>query len=267
MILLRTREDQAPLGARAADAAVTNAAVGCLILSQRIPGVGFVIASTFLDNDSRLLSPTNACSPTSSVKNLQLNRDGVATRVGKAVRVRLRRVRGTSGEHRGDGHLMGCPITVYLPHHTACPSSPGPSLPTPLTVLTLSRAGPIPSNRPVPTLGGKRPWGFTLDHSATFGASRSGTRSMVVGMATKKVTITIDENQLERIRALVKAGTTSSVSGFVQHAVAVALDDIAGWGAMLADALTDTGGELSREERRWADEVLGVKGRAKSPAA
>ena len=86
-------------------------------------------------------------------------------------------------------------------------------------------------------------------------------------MATKKVTITIDENQLERIRALVKAGTTSSVSGFVQHAVAVALDDIAGWGAMLADALTDTGGELSGEERRWADEVLGVKGRAKSPAA
>jgi Arc/MetJ-type ribon-helix-helix transcriptional regulator len=90
---------------------------------------------------------------------------------------------------------------------------------------------------------------------------------MVVGMATKKVTITIDENQLERIRALVKAGTTSSVSGFVQHAVAVALDDIAGWGAMLADALTDTGGELTCEERRWADEVLGVKGRAKSPAA
>ena len=145
-------------------------------------------------------------------------------------------------------------------------SSPGPSLPTPLTVLTLSRAGPTPlivryqpSEANVP--------GAALDHSATLGASRSGTRGMVVGMATKKVTITIDENQLERIRALVKAGTTSSVSGFVQHAVAVALDDIAGWGAMLADALTDTGGELSREERRWADEVLGVKGRAKSPAA
>ena len=92
-------------------------------------------------------------------------------------------------------------------------------------------------------------------------------RGMVISMATKKVTITIDENQLERIRALVEAGTTSSVSGFVQHAVAVALDDVAGWGAMLADALRDTGGELSREERRWADEVLGVKGRAKSPAA
>jgi Arc/MetJ-type ribon-helix-helix transcriptional regulator len=86
-------------------------------------------------------------------------------------------------------------------------------------------------------------------------------------MATKKVTITIDTDQLERIRALVEAGTASSVSGFVQHAVGVALDDVAGWGAMLADALRDTGGELSRDERRWADEVLGIKGRAKSPTA
>lgn len=92
-------------------------------------------------------------------------------------------------------------------------------------------------------------------------------RGMVVGMATRKVTITLDEDQVDRIRALVEAGTALSVSGFVQHAVGVALDDVAGWGAMLADALGDSGGELSREERRWADEVLGVKGRAKSPAA
>jgi Arc/MetJ-type ribon-helix-helix transcriptional regulator len=90
---------------------------------------------------------------------------------------------------------------------------------------------------------------------------------MVLGMATRKVTITLDQEQVERIRALVEAGSTSSMSGFVQHAVGVALDDVAGWGAMLADALTDTGGELSRQERRWADEVLGIKGRAKSPAA
>lgn len=86
-------------------------------------------------------------------------------------------------------------------------------------------------------------------------------------MATKKVTITLHQDQVERIRALVEAGTASSMSGFVQHAVGVALDDVAGWGSMLADALTDTGGELSREERRWADEVLGTKGRAKGSAA
>lgn len=90
---------------------------------------------------------------------------------------------------------------------------------------------------------------------------------MVTGMASKKVTITLDEAQLGRIRELVEAGTAPSVSGFVQHAVAVALDDVAGWGALLAEALRETGGALSDEERIWADEMLGVsKGRGR-PAA
>jgi len=82
--------------------------------------------------------------------------------------------------------------------------------------------------------------------------------SMVTGMASKKVTITLDEAQLERIRALVQAGTAPTVSGFIQHAVAVALDDVAGWGALLAEALRETGGALSDDERIWADEILGV---------
>ena len=77
-------------------------------------------------------------------------------------------------------------------------------------------------------------------------------------MATRKVTITLHEAQLDQIHALVQAGTAASVSGFVQHAVAVALDDVAGWGAMLAEALRATGGELSDKERAWADEVLGT---------
>lgn len=81
---------------------------------------------------------------------------------------------------------------------------------------------------------------------------------MVNGMATKKVTVTLDEAQLEQIRSLVQAGTAASVSGFVQHAVAVALDDVAGWGAMLAEALRQTGGTLSEDERAWADDVLGT---------
>lgn len=72
---------------------------------------------------------------------------------------------------------------------------------------------------------------------------------MVAGMATRKVTITLDELQLDQIRSLVQARTASSVSGFVQHAVAVALDDVAGWGAMLAEAVRQTGGALSDEER------------------
>ena len=90
---------------------------------------------------------------------------------------------------------------------------------------------------------------------------------MVSGMATKKITVTLDEGQVDRIRALVVSGTTSSVSGFVQHAVGVALDDVAGWGALLAEALRETGGPLSDEERTWSDEILGVKKRRKSPAA
>ncbi len=90
---------------------------------------------------------------------------------------------------------------------------------------------------------------------------------MVIGMASKKVTITLDEEQLARVRALVGAGKAPSVSGFVQHAVGVALDDVAGWGALLARALEETGGPLSGDEKAWADEVLGVTKRRKRSAA
>ncbi len=79
---------------------------------------------------------------------------------------------------------------------------------------------------------------------------------MVNGMATRKITVTLEETQVGQIRALVDAGTAASVSGFVQHAVAVALDDIAGWGAMLAEALHETGGPLTDDERAWADGLL-----------
>jgi Arc/MetJ-type ribon-helix-helix transcriptional regulator len=78
-------------------------------------------------------------------------------------------------------------------------------------------------------------------------------------MATRKVTVTLEESQLERIRALVAAGSAPNVSAFVQHAVGVALDDVSGWGAMLAEALRETGGPMTDSERAWADEVLGVK--------
>ena len=50
----------------------------------------------------------------------------------------------------------------------------------------------------------------------------------------------------------------ASVSGFVQHAVGVALDDVSGWGAMLAQALHESGGPMSADERVWADSALGV---------
>jgi Arc/MetJ-type ribon-helix-helix transcriptional regulator len=91
--------------------------------------------------------------------------------------------------------------------------------------------------------------------------------SMVIGMASKKVTITLEEAQLDSVRALVEAGKVKSVSGFVQHAVGVALDDVAGWGALLARALAETGGALSDDERMWADEMLGVPKRRKRSVA
>jgi Arc/MetJ-type ribon-helix-helix transcriptional regulator len=96
---------------------------------------------------------------------------------------------------------------------------------------------------------------------------------MAIGMATKKVTVTLEEDQLIAIRALVESGSTSSVSAFVQHAVAVSLNDVAGWGALLASALDQTGGPLTRAERTWADEVLlkppgkGTRKRTKAGAA
>jgi Arc/MetJ-type ribon-helix-helix transcriptional regulator len=79
---------------------------------------------------------------------------------------------------------------------------------------------------------------------------------MVIGMATRKVTITLEEEQVDAIRSLVGSGAASSVSGFVQHAVGTVLDDVAGWGALLAESLDATGGPLSDEERAWADEIL-----------
>jgi Arc/MetJ-type ribon-helix-helix transcriptional regulator len=92
---------------------------------------------------------------------------------------------------------------------------------------------------------------------------------MVIGMATRKVTVTLEEAQVAQIRALVEAGTAASVSGFVQHAVTVSLDDVAGWGALLAAALRSTGGPLTDDERAWADAILAagdVAGPPRCPA-
>ncbi|MDR1998401.1 MAG: ribbon-helix-helix domain-containing protein [Frankiaceae bacterium] len=81
---------------------------------------------------------------------------------------------------------------------------------------------------------------------------------MVLGVANiRKVTVTLPASALEAIRRLVTEGKADSVSSFVQHAVRHSLDDVTGWGAMLADALAQTGGPLTDEERSWASQVLG----------
>lgn len=88
-------------------------------------------------------------------------------------------------------------------------------------------------------------------------------------MATTKVTITLEDEQLDAIRGLVASGTSASVSAFVKHAVGVSLADVAGWGAMLGAALAETGGPLQPKEREWADSVLKapVRRRRKRKAA
>ena len=79
---------------------------------------------------------------------------------------------------------------------------------------------------------------------------------MVLGMATTKITITLQDDQLAEIRALVAAGVTANISAFVKHAVGIALSDAAGWTGMLNEALQQTGGPLTKKERVWADSIL-----------
>ena len=85
--------------------------------------------------------------------------------------------------------------------------------------------------------------------------------SMLFGMATRKDTITIDEHDLARVKALVADGKASSVSAFVQHAVVVALTDASLWDETFEQWLADTGGPITDKERAWADWVLdGMQG-------
>src|SRR5688572_15556735 len=88
---------------------------------------------------------------------------------------------------------------------------------------------------------------------------------MVFGMATTKITITLPEDQIGEIRAIVAAGQSASVSAFVKHAVGVALFDASGWREMLKDALQQTGGPLTKKERAWADKLLSTDGQRKVP--
>jgi len=79
---------------------------------------------------------------------------------------------------------------------------------------------------------------------------------MVFGMATTKITITLEDGQVREIRELVASGEAANISAFVKHAVGVALSDAAGWKEMLQDALQQTGGPLTKKERAWADAIL-----------
>ena len=83
-------------------------------------------------------------------------------------------------------------------------------------------------------------------------------RRLEIGMATRKVTITLDEDELARIRELVEVGAARSVSAFVQAAVSAQLDADALWAQTLDEILEETGGPMTDEEKAWADQVLGL---------
>jgi Arc/MetJ-type ribon-helix-helix transcriptional regulator len=95
-----------------------------------------------------------------------------------------------------------------------------------------------------------------LDLDLTLPVPRGG--SMVYGMATRKITITLDEDHVQQIGRLVARRKVKSVSGFVQRATEVALQDMAGWERLLRESLDETGGPLTDNERAWADGVLGA---------
>jgi len=75
-------------------------------------------------------------------------------------------------------------------------------------------------------------------------------------MATTKITITLPDDQLEEVRALVAAGGAANISAFVKHAVDVALQDAAGWREMLELSLEQTGGPMTNKERAWVDALF-----------
>jgi Arc/MetJ-type ribon-helix-helix transcriptional regulator len=86
----------------------------------------------------------------------------------------------------------------------------------------------------------------------------AGVSSMVIGMAkTEKVTVTLPIEQVAAIKARVLAGELDSVSGFVQHAVRLALDDATAFRAMAEMDLEASGGQLTPEEQAWIDAVIG----------
>jgi Arc/MetJ-type ribon-helix-helix transcriptional regulator len=79
---------------------------------------------------------------------------------------------------------------------------------------------------------------------------------MVVGMASKKITITLPDSQLDEIRKRVTAQESGSVSGFIQEAVQRSLQNSVEFREMVDLALKETGGPLTPKERAWARKML-----------
>lgn len=81
---------------------------------------------------------------------------------------------------------------------------------------------------------------------------------MMISMtATKsRLTVTIDSDVADQVRALVAQGDASSVSAYVEHSVRCQLAADADFDVLLAAMLDETGGPLTPDERAAARRVL-----------
>jgi len=88
---------------------------------------------------------------------------------------------------------------------------------------------------------------------------------MVNGMATTKITITLPDDQLKEIRKRVATRKSTSISGFIQHAVRKSLENEALFRAMIDEGLAATGGPPTAKERAWARRMLTPRKRRAKP--
>ena len=71
-----------------------------------------------------------------------------------------------------------------------------------------------------------------------------------------KATITLDREILARVKAAVDEGKASSVSAYIEHAVAGQLDTETGFDSIIAEMLVGSGGQPTDEERAEAQRLL-----------
>ena len=80
---------------------------------------------------------------------------------------------------------------------------------------------------------------------------------MISMTATKsRLTVTVDSDIAEQLKALVAQGGASSVSAYVEHSVRCQLAADADFDVLLATMLDETGGPLTPDERAAARRVL-----------
>lgn len=75
-------------------------------------------------------------------------------------------------------------------------------------------------------------------------------------MAAAKITITLQDKEIEEIRKRVAVHESASVSGFIQRAVQRTLMNSAEFSAMVDQGLIEAGGPLTAKERAWAQRML-----------